>query len=189
VKLPLPAPFQPAAGVGIADAVGMSGDPVSKAAGVPSLEVLASMLGCNGLVGRRTEPNWNDDSHAKLRADQAVWARPTASGGGMYPTENYLVVGTAGPLPPAVYHYDTAHHSLDRLHVGDHCTALAAATGVRAGLYAVITLRFWKNAFKYNSFSYHVVTQDAGALLASWRLVLAASGTPVEPVLWFDESV
>ena len=57
-----------------------------------------------------------------------------------------------------------------------------------AGLYLVATLRFWKNAFKYNSFSYHVVTQDVGALLASWRLVLAAAGLAVEPVLWFDEA-
>ncbi|WP_214105609.1 SagB family peptide dehydrogenase [Acrocarpospora catenulata] len=186
VKVPLPEPFRSMPPVGIGSALRIAGS--AQAPGVPDLGVLASMLGCYGLTGRRTEPNWNDDSHAKIRSDQAVWARPTASGGGMYPAESYLVVGRAGPLPPGVYHYDTAHHSLDRLSTGDRCGALATATGVRAELYAVVTLRFWKNAFKYNSFSYHVVTQDVGALLASWRLVLATHDTPVEPVLWFDEA-
>ena len=109
-------------------------------------------------------------------------------GRGHVSAESYLVIGRSGPLPAGVYHYDTAHHSLDRLSVGDQCDAIAAATGVRADLYAVSTLRFWKNTFKYHSFGYDVVTQDAGALLASWRLVLAAHHRPVEPVLWFDES-
>ena len=106
----------------------------------------------------------------------------------MYPAESYLVIGHSGPLPAGVYHYDTAHHSLDRLSIGDQCDAIAAATGVRADLYAVSALRFWKNTFKYHSFGYHVVTQDVGALLASWRLVLAAHRIPAEAVLWFDES-
>ncbi|MFF3672057.1 SagB family peptide dehydrogenase [Microtetraspora malaysiensis] len=188
VKTPLPEPFRSMPPVGVGAALRAARSPRADAPGVPDLGVLASMLGCYGVTGRRTTPNWNDDSHAKIRSDQAVWARPTASGGGMYPAESYLVAGRSGPLPPGVYHYDTAHHSLDRLSTGDRCGAIAAATGVRAELYAVVTLRFWKNAFKYNSFSYHVVTQDVGALLASWRLVLAAHDTPLEPVLWFDEA-
>lgn len=190
VRVPLPEPFRSLPSITLSEAVGSARQ--ARTPGIsaaPELGVLATMLGCYGLVGRRTTPNWNPDSDAKIRAAQAVWARPTASGGGRYPAESYLVTGRCGALPPGVYHYDTAHHSLDRLSVGDQCDALAEATGVRADLYAVSTLRFWKNTFKYNSFGYHVVTQDAGALLASWRLVLAAHRIPAEPVLWFDESV
>lgn len=188
VKVPLPEPSFAPPHVTTDAAVRAAGEPGAAAtATVPSLEVLAAVLGCYGLADRRTEPNWNDDSDAKLCSDRAAWARPTASGGGMYPAESYLVTGRSGPLPPGVYHYDTAHHSLDLLSAGDRRPEIAAATGTSAELYAVVTVRFWKNAFKYNTFSYHVVTQDVGALLASWRLVLAAYGTPVEPVLWFDE--
>ena len=186
VKVPLPEPFRSLPSIRLDEAVRSAR--CAGATEAPELDVLATMLGCYGLTGRRTTPNWNPDSDAKIQAARALWARPTASGGGMYPAESYLVIGRSGPLPAGVYHYDTAHHSLDRLSVGDQCDAIAAATGVRADLYAVSTLRFWKNTFKYHSFGYHVVTQDAGALLASWRLVLAAHHRPVEPVLWFDES-
>lgn len=186
VTVPLPEPFHSTPSVGIHEALLTATAPPA-AARMPDLAALASVLGCGGVIDRRTEPNWNDGSGGRVRADQSLWARPTASGGGLYPAEGYLVVGRSGPLPPGVYHYGTAHHGLDRLSAGDRCADVAAATGVRAELYAVATVRFWKNAFKYGSFAYHVVTQDVGALLASWRLVLAAHGVPVEPVLWFDE--
>ncbi|GAB2556929.1 SagB/ThcOx family dehydrogenase [Kribbella endophytica] len=184
-KLPLPVPFANLPSLGVDEAAARAAGPADDR--MPSLDVLASVLGCYGLIDRRTGLNWNEDSAAKLRPAAPVWARPTASGGGMYPAESYLVAGGQAPLRAGVYHYDTAHHSLDRLSSANRCAELAAATGVDAGLYLVATLKFWKNAFKYNSFSYHVVTQDVGALLASWRLVLAAAGYTVEPVLWFDE--
>jgi SagB-type dehydrogenase family enzyme len=184
-KLPLPVPFANLPSLGVDEAAARAAGPADD--GLPSLDVLASVLGCYGLIDRRTGLNWNEDSAAKLKPAAPVWARPTASGGGMYPAESYLVAGSQAPLRAGVYHYDTAHHSLDRLSSANRCVELAAATGVDAGLYLVATLKFWKNAFKYNSFSYHVVTQDVGALLASWRLVLAAAGYTVEPVLWFDE--
>ncbi|MGC4937264.1 SagB/ThcOx family dehydrogenase [Kribbella sp. DT2] len=184
-KVPLPAPFDGLPAISVAAAASVAAGPV--ATEMPSAEQLASVLGCYGLIGRRTQPNWNEDSSSKLGSDRPVWARPTASGGGMYPAESYLVAGPAAPLRAGVYHYDTAAHSLDRLSGADHSADLAEATGTAAGLYLVSTLRFWKNAFKYNSFSYHVVTQDVGALLASWRLVLGAFGAVPQPVLWFDE--
>ncbi|WBQ05863.1 SagB family peptide dehydrogenase [Kribbella sp. CA-293567] len=184
-KLPLPVPFANLPSIEVEEAAARAAGPVN--AELPSLDLLASVLGCYGLIDRRTQLNWNEDSTAKLRPTAPVWARPTASGGGMYPAESYLVAGSQASLRSGVYHYDTAHHSLDRLSSANRCAELAAATGVEAGLYLVATLKFWKNAFKYNSFSYHVVAQDVGALLASWRLVFAAAGHTVEPVLWFDE--
>ncbi|MEY9212523.1 nitroreductase family protein [Thermobifida halotolerans] len=186
-KLPLPAPFSAPVPGGVLASVERARAARNPAA-TPTPEELAAALACYAVTGRRASPDWNDDSTRRLHVGQAVWSRPTASGGGMYPVESYLVAGPDTVLPCGVYHHDTAHHALDRLSVQDRTAALEEASGVRAPLYLVATLRFWKNSFKYHSFAYHVVTQDTGALLGSWRTVLAAFGHTPRPVLWFDEA-
>lgn len=153
-----------------------------------TLDQLGDLLACHGVLGRRLELNWNEDSARKLHLSQAVWARPTASGGGMYPMESYVVAHGDAHLPDGVLHHDSAHHSLDVLTRADRTAELAAATGVATTAYLVVSVRFWKNAFKYNSFCYHVVSQDVGCLLASWRLVLAGHGLTCHPVTWFDDA-
>lgn len=185
-KLPLPAPFSLPVSGGVLASVERAR--TAGASAQPTLQELSSALACYAVTGRRTSPDWNEDSTRKLHTGQATWSRPTASGGGMYPVETYLVAGAGAVLPCGVYHYDTAHHALDRLTARDRTAELAAACGTRAPLYLVATLRFWKNSFKYNSFSYHVVTQDTGALLGAWRMVLGAFGHAPRPVLWFDEA-
>lgn len=159
--------------------------------GLPQItfRTLSDLLGCQGIVGRRLELNWNEDSTRKLHLTEPVWARPTASGGGMYPAETYLVAQDDPHLPDGVFHYDSAHHSLERLARADRTADLRRATSVAATAYLVVAVRFWKNAFKYNSFCYHVVAQDVGCLLASWRLVLGAEGAACHPVGWFDDDV
>lgn len=66
--------------------------------------------------------------------------------------------------------------------VRDACAGAGSADG-----FLLVTVRFWKNAFKYNSFCYHVVTQDAGALLGCWELIARATGRRLPRVLWFDD--
>src|SRR5690349_11756137 len=82
-KLPLPVPFANLPSLRVEDAAARAAGPAGD--GLPSLDVLASVLGCYGLIDRRTGLNWNEDSAAKLKPAAPVWARPTASGGGMYP--------------------------------------------------------------------------------------------------------
>jgi SagB-type dehydrogenase family enzyme len=53
--------------------------------------------------------------------------------------------------------------------------------------FLLVTVKLWKNAFKYNSFSYHAVTMDLGTLLGTWQMWARAAGTPLRPWLWFDE--
>ncbi|MBM7814551.1 SagB family peptide dehydrogenase [Saccharothrix algeriensis] len=150
---------------------------------------LASLLRLSyGVLGRRMAVNWNQDAEKRAHYPAAAWSRGTASGGGMYPLELYVVSGAGGPLLPGVYHYATAHHELERLLTGDVTGRVASALGADdTGLYVLAAVRFWKNSFKYNSFCYHVVTQDAGALAGSWDVLTRSLGERTSRALWFDE--
>ena len=160
---------------------------LSAPARLPSLAELAAALGTNSITGRRLGIDWNDDTFRRQAATGSTWSRPTPSGGGMYPVETYLVSQGQGDLPRGVYHYDTAHHGLVRLSRADRCPEIEAATSTASEAYLIATLRLWKNSFKYNSFCYHVVCQDAGALVCSWRLALGAQGIGSRPLLTFDQ--
>ncbi len=164
------------------------GDAPASSAGW-SLARLATLLRLSyGVLDRRMTVNWNQDVAKRAHFEHAVWGRGTASGGGMYPVELYLVAGASAPVLPGVYHYDTGRHVLQRLLLGDVSgtvrAGLAAAEGADSFLLA--SIKFWKNSFKYNSFCYHVVTQDLGALLGSWDLLASALDVPLRRLLCFD---
>ncbi|SCL19406.1 SagB-type dehydrogenase domain-containing protein [Micromonospora pallida] len=160
-----------------------------------SLDRLATLLRLSyGVLDRRMTVNWNQDAAKRAHFEHAVWGRGTASGGGMYPVEIYLVAGASSPLLPGVYHYHTGQHVLERLLVADVADTVRTALGDAASpdgpaaedSFLLATLRFWKNSFKYNSFCYHVVTQDLGAMLGSWDLLAPALGGPLRRHLRFD---
>ncbi|SHM61376.1 nitroreductase family protein [Actinacidiphila paucisporea] len=157
-----------------------------------TLPLLAGMLQESyGLVGRRLAVQANSDLGTLPMYTQANWSRGTASGGGLYPVGVHWVAGPSGPLTPGVYYYSTPHHDLRRLLAGDVTAEVRAAGGEALGAYdqfLVLGVRFWQNAFKYNSFSYHVVTMDTGALLETWRIWARARGLHIGPALWFDEA-
>ncbi|MFI7606233.1 nitroreductase family protein [Micromonospora sp. NPDC049366] len=163
-----------------------------------SLPRLADLLRLSyGVLDRRMTVNWNQDVAKRAHFEHAVWGRGTASGGGMYPVELYLIAGGGAPVLPGVYHYHTGAHVLERLLLGDVTGRARAALGVDVGVdgtapgatadsYLLASIRFWKNSFKYNSFCYHVVTQDLGALLGCWDLLAPALGVPLRRLLGFD---
>lgn len=156
-----------------------------------TLDALAGLLRLSyGVLDRRLRVSWNQDSHVRVLYPESLWGRGTASGGGMYPLEVYWVAGPGGPLTPGVYHYSTAHHCFERLLAGDLTDEVRAACDGGSGTadgFLVVTVRFWKNSFKYNSFCYHVVTQDAGALLGCWELIARGMGRTLTRLLWFDD--
>lgn len=158
-----------------------------------SLSLLGGMLRDSyGLVGRRLAVQANTDLGSLPLHTHANWSRGTASGGGLYPVGVHWVSGPSGPLTPGVYHYSPAHHAMQRLLSGDVTGEVRAALGEDLGggdtdQFLVLGIRFWQNAFKYNSFSYHVVTMDVGALLQTWRMWARSRGLRMEPALWFDE--
>ncbi len=187
-RFPLPPgtgrPLAPAADV-------LFGEPPAGPGPAWTADALATLLRLSyGVLDRRLRVSWNQDSHVRVLYPEALWGRGSASGGGMYPLEVYWVAGPGSPMTPGVYHYSTAHHGFERLLAGDLTDEVRAACSSGPGTadgFLVVTVRFWKNSFKYNSFCYHVVTQDAGALLGCWELIARASGRPLTRVLWFDD--
>jgi len=151
--------------------------------------LLSDLLVGYGQLGRRTELNWNEDAQRKLTLTEALWGRPTASGGGMYPLEQYIVAGRGSRFGVGSTHYDSVTHALHQLDGADRTAAIAEATGVESASYLVVACRYWKNSFKYNSFCYHVVSQDVGCLMASWRAVAAGHGVRLQPLLHFDDAI
>ncbi|KAB2339980.1 SagB family peptide dehydrogenase [Actinomadura rudentiformis] len=158
-----------------------------------TLDTLAGMLRDSyGLLGRRLGVQANNDEEMLPRYRSAVWWRGTASGGGMYPAEIYWVCGPRGPMVPGVYYYSTPHHAMQRLLAGDVVDQVRATLGDDGAAgstdqFLLVSLKFWKNAFKYNSFCYHVVTMDVGTLLGTWQMWSRAHGLALRPMLHFDE--
>ncbi|MEV7579297.1 SagB family peptide dehydrogenase [Streptomyces erythrochromogenes] len=159
-----------------------------------TLPLLSGMLRDSyGLTGRRLAVQANTDLAALPHYTHANWSRGTASGGGLYPVAVHWAAGPGGPLTPGLYHYAPHQHGLRRLLTGDVTGDVRAALGPGAGeagratQYLVLGVKYWQNAFKYNSFSFHAVSMDVGALVQTWRLWAAQYGLRIDPVLWFDE--
>jgi len=160
--------------------------------GIDGLPDVSALLRLSyGLLSRRLDVTGNNDEHARSSYVGAVWGRGTASGGGLYPLEIYWVAGPSRHLLPGVYHYAPAHHALERLAVGDLTDRVRCATqhhpaALSTDQFLAVSVRLWRNAFKYQNFAYQVVTQDVGALLGSWQAL--AGGLPA--LLWFaDEAM
>ena len=163
----------------------------AEATGRWSAEALSALLlDSYGLTGRRLAVHGNPDLRGMPWYPSATWSRGTASGGGLYPLEIYLVTGPGGPLTPGVYNYSSPHHSMQRLLTGDvtaHVHRALPDGTPHTGQYLLVSVKFWKNSFKYNSFCYHAVTMDLGTLLGTWRTSARAAGRALRPYLWFDE--
>ncbi|MFI9639329.1 nitroreductase family protein [Micromonospora sp. NPDC051925] len=185
LSFPLPdAPPLPSATVGAGIAAAPADEPFS-------LPVLGAMLRDSyGLIGRRLAIQANTDVHGYPWYARANWHRGTASGGGLYPCSIYWVAGPGAELCPGVYHYACQPHTMQRLLAGDVTGRVRAALGLPtdATQFLVIGVKYWANAFKYNSFAYHAVSMDVGTLLQTWRLWAGGQRRRIEPRFWFDQA-
>ncbi|WP_181767896.1 nitroreductase family protein [Streptomyces albidus (ex Kaewkla and Franco 2022)] len=158
-----------------------------------TLPLLSGMLQDSyGLVGRRLGVQANTDLAALPHYTQTNWSRGTASGGGLYPVSVYWASGPSGPLTPGVHYYANHRHAMQRLLTGDVTGEIREAVGCgQSGpdtdQFLILGIKYWQNAFKYNSFSFHVVSMDIGTILQSWRMWARSRGLRVEPAMWFDE--
>lgn len=159
-----------------------------------TVDLLSGMLlESYGRLSRRIEINANDDVDKVQFYRSAKFSRGTASGGGLYPVSIYWVAGPSAPVQPGVYYYSSPHHGLQRLLSGDVSSQVAEALAVKGeppvetDQFMLLGLKFWQNAFKYNSFSYHATTMDIGTVAQSWRQWAGARGLDIQPAFWFDE--
>ncbi|MFE5243912.1 MULTISPECIES: nitroreductase family protein [unclassified Streptomyces] len=160
-----------------------------------TLPLLSAMLKDSyGLTGRRLGIQANSDLAGLPFYTHANWSRGTAGGGGLYPVSIYWAAGPSGPLTPGIHYYDIHRHAVQRLLTGDVSARIreslgpdAPAEALETDQYLILGVKYWQNSFKYNSFSYHVVSTDLGTLVQTWRIWAGARGLRTAPVLWFDE--
>lgn len=125
---------------------------------------------------RKLSLSWNAQNPPS-GFNQQECHRGSASGGGLYPTQIYLIGGTGvGGIARGVYHYSPGHHALTPLRRGDHrgLVAKALSSTSASEAYLVLTSDFWQNCFKYHNFGYHVCSQDVGAVIATAHLAATA---------------
>ncbi|MCW5251149.1 nitroreductase family protein [Streptomyces sp. SHP 1-2] len=159
------------------------------------LRLLSAMLRDSyGLTGRRLGVQANTDLPGLPFYTHANWSRGTSGGGGLYPVTIHWACGPSGPLTPGLHHYDVHRHAMLRLLAGDVTDRVREALGPDApgwardtDQYLILGVKYWQNSFKYNSFSFHVVSTDLGTLVQTWRIWALARGLRLAPVLWFDE--
>ncbi|OZM73052.1 hypothetical protein CFN78_12590 [Amycolatopsis antarctica] len=188
----------PAAGAGSLDGVLFGDAPAGH--GQWSAGLMSSLLLYSyGLIGRRTRITGNPQQEGQIPYPGAVWARGSAAGGGLYPCEIYWVPGAGDRGLPGIYHYSAPHHAMNRIALGEAATrvreALGDITGPAApsgedagGGYLLVTVKLWKNSFKYADFAYHCVTMDVGCLLATWHAIARSGGVSLAPRMWFAEA-
>ncbi len=106
------------------------------------------------------------------------------SGGGLHPLEVYAVVTACNGLENGLYHYDAFEHTLHRVRdLDDDVEALISdasrSTGGRSArppVLFVITARFRRTAWKYESIAYRVILLEVGVLFQTMYLVATALG-------------
>ncbi|MGN7471230.1 SagB family peptide dehydrogenase [Brevibacillus sp. SAFN-007a] len=108
------------------------------------------------------------------------YRRAIPSGGALYPNEVYLYAKLSY-MTQGVYHYDVAHHRLVLLREGDFDAYVSQSLGQRCAVhhcFGVLFLSsyFWKNAYKYDLFSYRLQALDTGVLLGQWLALAAGCG-------------
>ena len=127
-------------------------------------------------------------SRGELHAaeDFDVAKKTSPSGGGLHPTECYLVVQRVEGLPPGLYHYHAGTHGLEPLRVVDGFDVAAfARTAVAcqdwfadAPVLCVLAPRYGRNFWKYRNHpkAYRVCILDVGHLSQTLQLCATREG-------------
>lgn len=106
--------------------------------------------------------------------------RPYPSGGATHPLEVYLAVRDCAGLEPGLFHYEPQAHALERLRAaGPELEELLEAGRVGSQppqVLLVMTARFQRVSWKYESIAYSLLLKEAGVLLHSLQLAATAMG-------------
>lgn len=119
------------------------------------------------------------------------YRRTSPSGGGLHPSEAYLVAMRVSGLAPGIYHYRSHRHELSVIQDGftpdELGPLLCAQTFANELSYGIfVTCRFDKMWWKYpHSRAYRVALLDIGCLIQTFQLVCAAQGIQSWPTGYF----
>lgn len=142
-----------------------------------SLDELSNILfytfGCHGL----TSVYRSEDGEA------FALKKTSPSGGGLHPTETYLLINRVEGLSPGLYHYSVQNHSLELLkdldieRVKDLANIFTAGQDYpsNANVIAILTSRYFRNYWKYDQHphAYKVLLMDAAHLSQTFYLTCA----------------
>lgn len=121
--------------------------------------------------------------HTAMDGRHEITRRPAPSGGALHALEIYPVVTTMTGLAAGLYHYDPFDHVLRPLPAGvavvrrlaRQAAAAAGVTGPPQVL-LVVSCRFGRIMWKYQSIGYALALKDFGALAQTMYLVATAMG-------------
>lgn len=135
------------------------------------------------LLARMMERVFAAQAHWRMDDETVFLKKGVPSGGGLHPTEAYLIVQRVEGLASGLYHYHPVEHSLEPLPAAPglpmHELALQAVAGQHwfadAPVLVVMAARFARCFWKYRQHpkAYRAVTMDAGHL--SQTLYLSAT--------------
>lgn len=128
-----------------------------------------------GILSQRLALNLNDRRLDKVfkQASGAKWGRATASGGGRYCCDFYLITSSED-LGPGIYHYSILEHGWELVRRGDATGEVARIQNyddVRTS-YLVTTIDYWRSGFKYNDFAYQASSMDTGTVAGTMLEIL-----------------
>ncbi len=115
--------------------------------------------------------------------DQELMSRPFPSGGSIHEIEFYVAVGACRGLEPGLYGYRGLEHALERWPDSvDGARRLLAGSQRTMGadgppqILIVLTCRFPRFAWKYQSMAYRLVLMNAGVVIQTMYLVATDLG-------------
>jgi SagB-type dehydrogenase family enzyme len=135
-------------------------------------------------VGRVTGCREEELSTPRGPVCQDFAARPYPAGGGLYELELYLAIQVCAPLAPGLYHYDPMAHRLIRLQgrtpevaalLRDAAESTATPEDTLQVL-LILTARFPRIAWKYESIAYALTLKHVGVLYQTMYLTATAMG-------------
>jgi len=101
----------------------------------------------------------------------------------MHPIEIYPLINECDGIAPGLYHYDPLDHGLCLIsgptrHTESLLDQACMASNLQhePGILFVMTARFQRTAWKYESMAYSLILKDLGALYQTLYLVATAMG-------------
>ncbi len=135
-------------------------------------------------VGRVTK-HWQSEAHTPSGpVSMDFTTRPYPAGGGLYELEFYAAVRACGQIELGLYYYDPEQHRLARISgpTSDHASLLddaASSAGIASDtlqVLIILTARFERIAWKYESIAYSLILKDVGVVFQTMYLAATAMG-------------